>query len=213
MKRVFVILSMLAIVACAFTVSCKKEAKDSIKLDKKSVTVSNKGEAVTLKVTASGEFTAQPDAEWLSVTESTITAAPNYFEASRTANVTFYCGAENATVVVNQAGMGPKDVVSAAIDALVAADWNTFWELVDMPDAKKEQVMATYNEKTSSESGETESDYKGYEILSESIDNTTGEAVVSSRYLYKEHDPSEPNEWKLLKRDGRWRIKSETLGK
>ena len=76
MKRVLVILSMLAIVACAFTVSCKKEAKDSIKLDKKSVTVSNKGESVTLKVTASGEFTSKPDAEWLSVNDATITAAP-----------------------------------------------------------------------------------------------------------------------------------------
>ena len=210
MKKVFAIISMLAIIAAVGAVSCKKEAKDSIKLDKNSVNVSYKGEVVTMKVTASGEFSSQPSAEWLSASGADITVKPNYYEANRSADVVFHCGAESATVTVNQEGSGPKEVTSLAIDAMAAADWATFWELVDMPDAQKDQVMSAYNEKTS-EGGEG-SDFKGYEILSETIDNTKGEAVVKVKYLYEEHDPSE-YDWSLLKKDGRWRIPASALGK
>ena len=208
MKKLFVILSVLAIAACAVTISCKKETKDSIKIDKKSVTVSNRGEAVTLNITASGEFQGQPDAEWLGVSGSTITAAPNYNVASRTASVTFHCGAESATVVVNQDGMGPKDVISVAIDAMMAGDWTTFWNCADLTDAQKDQIMAAYAEK----GGTSTAEFEKYEFLSETVDETKGEAVVKVRYIYTDKDPSEA-EWQLIKRDGRWRIPASALGK
>ncbi|MBR5034471.1 MAG: DUF4878 domain-containing protein [Bacteroidales bacterium] len=204
MKKLFVIFSMLAIVAAAMAVSCKKEAKDSIKLDKQFVNVSDRAEVITMNVTASGEYSGQPDAEWLSVSGPTITVSPNYYEAARTANVTFYCGSEKATVVINQAGRGPKEVVAVVIDALLVGDFPTFWECVDMTDAQKDYFLEQYNTKTDSETTE-ETDFKGYKVISETIDNTTGTAVVKVKYEYKEHEDSE-QDWPLIKRDGKWKL-------
>ena len=182
--------------------------KDSIKLDKKSVTVSNRGEEVDVVVTASGDYTAQREAEWLSVSGSKITVEPNFFEASRTSNVTFYCGSANATVVITQPGMGPKDVVGLILDSMKTGDWVTFWLCFDITDAQKDAVLAEVDEKAGVGINEH---LTSYQVLSESIDNTTGKAVVKTKYIFDDGTTSSGEEWNLIKRDGRWRMPYEAL--
>lgn len=212
MKKVFAIISMLAIIAAVGAVSCKKEAKDSIKLDKKAVSVTHRGDVVNITVTASGEFTAQRDAEWLSVSGSTITVDPNPFEASRTATVTFYCGAENAAVVITQEGRGPKELVSFELEALMANDYDSFWDNVDLTDARKQEIQAAYNEKMASQEQPAESNLASYQFVSQNINDATSEAEVVTKLIYKEGDPAEQT-WLLIKRDGKWKVKGETFGK
>ena len=214
MKKLLAIISMLAIIAALVAVSCKKEevTKDSIKLDKKAISVSHKGDVVNVTVTASGEFTSQRDAEWISVSGSTITVAPNPYEASRTATVTFYCGAENASVVITQDGRGPKELVSFELEALMANDYDTFWDNVDLTDARKQEIQAAYNEKMASQEQPAESNLASYQFVSQNINDATSEAEVVTKLIYKEGDPAE-QKWLLVKRDGKWKVKGETFGK
>ena len=211
MKRLFAIISVLACVAAFAAVSCQKEAKDSIKVDKKTVSVAHRGDVVDVTVTASGEFTAQRDAEWITVSGSTITVAPNPYEASRTATVTFYCGAENASVVITQEGRGPKELVAFEIEALMANDYNAFWDNVDLPDAKKQEIQAAYNEKVE-ENPDSQSNVQSYQFVSQNVYETKGEATVVTKFIYKKGEPAEQT-WLLIKRDGKWKVKGETLGK
>lgn len=211
MKRLFAIISVLACVAAFAAVSCQKEAKDSIKVDKKTVSVGHRGDVVNVTVTASGEYSAQRDVEWVSVSGSTITVDPNPYEAIRTATVTFYCGSQNATVAISQEGRGPKELVAFEIEALMAQDYNTFWDGVDLPDARKQELQAAYNEKMAS--GESsESNLESYQFVSQNVDETKGEATVVTKFIYKEGEPAEQT-WLLIKRDGKWKVKGETLGK
>ena len=205
MKKVLVLVSMLAILAASVVVSCKKDdpvVKDSIKLNTNTWTASYKGEVVNLTITASGEYSGTPDVDWLSVSGSAITIAPNPFAANRSGNVTFTCGSESATIIVTQEGAGPKEVVCSALDAFIADDFDTFWSYFDLTDAKKAELVALYNEKV--ESGGMNK-MTGYQILSTSMDEATQEATVKVKYSYEESDPSE-GDWPLVKKDGKWKI-------
>lgn len=114
MKKFFALTLVLALIV----VGCKKEpepTKDSIKLNTETWTASYEGEAVSLTVTASGDFTPKSDVDWITVSGSTITIAPNPNYEPRTGNVTFTCGEATAKLVVTQdAAPKPKEYTELA---------------------------------------------------------------------------------------------------
>ncbi|MBR5034162.1 MAG: BACON domain-containing protein [Bacteroidales bacterium] len=114
MKKFFALTLVLALIV----VGCKKEpepTKDSIKLNTETWTASYEGEAVNLTVTASGDFTPKSDVDWITVSGSTVTVAPNPNYEPRTGKVTFTCGEATATLTVNQ-DAAPKPKVYTELD-------------------------------------------------------------------------------------------------
>ena len=113
MKKFFALTLVLALIV----VGCKKEpeTKDSIKLNTETWTASYEGETVNITVTASGDFTAKPDVDWITVSGSAVTVAPNPNYEARTGNVTFTCGEATAKLAVTQeAAPKPKEYTELA---------------------------------------------------------------------------------------------------
>ncbi len=204
MKKVLLFFSMLAIVATAVAVSCNKEA---IKIDKTTLSVSHKGEEVTLKVTANGEFTSQPDEKWLKVLGSTITVEPNAYIASRSGHVTFYCGDQSATVLVNQEGRSPSGVVEIAVDAARVSDYQTFYDCLDTTEEQRAALEEVYKIKAPNLDDSDILD--GFQILSETVTDSD-EATVKVKYYPKGGDPTEV-EWTLTRKQGKWKINYDNL--
>ena len=114
MKKFFALTLVLALIV----VGCKKEpepSKDSIKLNTETWTASYEGETVNITVTASGDFTAKADVDWITVSGSAVTVAPNPNYEARTGNVTFTCGEATAKLAVTQeAAPKPKEYTELA---------------------------------------------------------------------------------------------------
>ena len=79
-----------------------------LELDKSSTTVGADGGTVTIKVNASGAYTATCPESWVLITNGTgscsITVAANIATAKRTATVTFTCGDASQTITIAQSG-------------------------------------------------------------------------------------------------------------
>lgn len=83
---------------------------------------------------------------------------------------------------------------------------------VVLPDARKQELQAAYNEKVANQEEPSESNLESYQFVSQNVDETKGEATVVTKFIYKEGEPAEQT-WLLIKRDGKWKVKGETLGK
>ena len=108
------------------------------------------------------------------------------------------CNKENQPKV-----MEPKDVVSAAMDAFIAQDYKTFWSYFDLPDARKNELQEAYQ--TKADNGDI-TPMKSYTILSTSMDEINQTATVNVKYNYANGKTSDPAEWQLVKKDGKWKI-------
>ena len=79
-----------------------------IELDKTSATIGAEGGTITVKVNASGAYTATCPESWVSIVSGTgsctITVAANTDTAERTATVTFNCGGTTKTLTITQSG-------------------------------------------------------------------------------------------------------------
>ena len=79
-----------------------------IELDKTSETIGAAGGTITIKVNASGAYTATCPESWVTVSSSTssctITVAANTTTAERTATITITCGSTTKTITITQSG-------------------------------------------------------------------------------------------------------------
>ncbi len=83
-----------------------------IELDKSSETIGARGGTITVKVNASGAYTATCDKSWVNgivgTATFTITVEANTDSAERTATFTFNCGGDTKTFIVTQSGSTAK---------------------------------------------------------------------------------------------------------
>jgi len=113
MKKYFALILMLALVVTG----CKKPdpspepvKEDSITVSPAEYTAVYDGDSFNVTVNASGEYQAEANASWLTVSGTTVTVAENTDYEARSGVVTFTCGTVSAKVTVNQeAAPKPKE--------------------------------------------------------------------------------------------------------
>ncbi len=207
MKKLLLVLSVLAVLATVFAVSCKKEpvAKDVISINPNTWTCSYKGESLSLAVAASGKYYNNTVEKWISVSGNTITVETYYGCDDRSGVVTFTCGEASETLTITQKGAGPKDVVSEMLNALVKeSDSEKYVSFYDVEEEQKAAIKEYLAEKFASIAPKDMAD--DYEILSETIDKETQIAEVVYKYHFPDGTVSSENKVKLHKKDGRWLI-------
>ena len=119
MKRSFYnALCAISAVLLAIMQSCVNPEPTSITLDKDEVTIPQEGASVTVKVTATAEWSLTNSADWLrtSITggkgssELVLSADANTTDKTRSATVNFICGDMKAALTVTQPGLSKIEV-------------------------------------------------------------------------------------------------------
>ncbi len=94
-----------------------------IVLDKTSETIGSKGGTITIKVNASGAFTATCPESWVTIASDTdictITVAANSATTERTATVTITCGDSTKTFTVTQSGKSASECAAEQMETVL----------------------------------------------------------------------------------------------
>ena len=99
--------------------------EDAISVDPTSLAFEEEEGSKEVTVTATGEYTASSEVDWISTAingnKTTVTVAQNS-GTERTSTITFTCGSKTATVTVTQAKAGPVTKIKTAQDFLAFLD-------------------------------------------------------------------------------------------